>query len=185
MPGSIIWLSAWGECVNKAREILNTASDMKLWKKGKSMSKQDFLDNLRRSLSSGLEYGNVEEHMRYYSDYIDSRLRQGEREEDILEELGDPRLIAKTLVGMGTGSGTTEEYVSEEQKMGSKRKSFRIHFNGKDYMLPSWMATLFGGIAAILAVCLVIILFTGALKIAFPILIIVFIVRFIRRLFLR
>ena len=36
------------------------------------MSKQEFLDNLRRSLTGGLAPQEVNEHIRYYSDYIEN-----------------------------------------------------------------------------------------------------------------
>ena len=45
------------------------------------MTKQDFLDGLRRSLSGGLAAEEVSEHIRYYSDYIDSQIRMGVSED--------------------------------------------------------------------------------------------------------
>ena len=64
------------------------------------MTKQEFLDGLRRSLVNGLETAEINEHIRYYSDYIDSKIRMGIPEEEVMASLGEPRLIAKTLLGM-------------------------------------------------------------------------------------
>ena len=64
------------------------------------MTKQDFLDGLRRSLSAGLETEQINEHIRYYSDYIDSQIRKGIAEEEVMASLGEPRWIAKTILGM-------------------------------------------------------------------------------------
>ena len=64
------------------------------------MTKQDFLDGLRRSLSAGLEPEQINEHIRYYSDYIDSQIRAGVAEEEVMTSLGEPRWIAKTILGM-------------------------------------------------------------------------------------
>ena len=36
--------------------------------------------------------------MRYYEDYIQSQVRSGRDEQQVLDELGDPRLIARTLL---------------------------------------------------------------------------------------
>ena len=36
--------------------------------------------------------------LEYYSSYIDDEVRKGKTEEEVLEALGDPRLIAKTIV---------------------------------------------------------------------------------------
>ena len=64
------------------------------------MSKQEFLDGLRRSLAGSLESREINEHINYYSDYIDSQIRKGISEEEVMNSLGEPRLIAKTLLGM-------------------------------------------------------------------------------------
>ena len=78
------------------------------------MSKQEFLDGLRRSLSGGLEAQEINDHIRYYSDYIDSQIRMGTPEEEVMASLGEPRLIAKTLLGMEGVETVAEEYVEEE-----------------------------------------------------------------------
>ena len=57
------------------------------------MTKQEFLDGLRRSLSAGLEPEQINEHIRYYSDYIDSKIRMGTPEEDVMASLGEPRSL--------------------------------------------------------------------------------------------
>ena len=36
--------------------------------------------------------------LRYYDDYIRSERQKGRSEADIMEELGDPRLIARTIL---------------------------------------------------------------------------------------
>ena len=48
-------------------------------------------------------------HIRYYEDYIQSQVRGGRSEQEVLQELGDPHLIAKTLIDTDDGS-TQEDY---------------------------------------------------------------------------
>lgn len=74
------------------------------------MSKQEFVDRLRVSLSGKISPASVEDNARYYEDYINTHIRLGEPEEDVLEGLGDPRLIARSIVAAesvktGRGSG--------------------------------------------------------------------------------
>ena len=62
------------------------------------MNRNEFLTILRNQLAGQMQEGKAEAHIRYYEDYIQSQVRKGRTEEDVLGELGDPRLIAKTLI---------------------------------------------------------------------------------------
>lgn len=62
------------------------------------MNKTEFLETLRGQLSGQIQSSKADAHVRYYRDYIETQLRSGRTEEEILAELGDPRLIAKTLL---------------------------------------------------------------------------------------
>lgn len=76
------------------------------------MSRAQFLEILRDQLTGQMHEGKVAAHVRYYEDYIQSQVRGGRSEEEILAELGDPRLIAKTLLDTDTDDGQSsyEEY---------------------------------------------------------------------------
>lgn len=71
---------------------------------------------LREQMSGQMHEGKMAAHLRYYEDYIQSQVQKGLREEDVLSELGDPRLIAKTLIDREAESqgGSYEEYRSGE-----------------------------------------------------------------------
>lgn len=62
------------------------------------MTKQEFLEKLRVSLNGKVAANQVEEHVRYYEDYINVEIRKGRDEEEVMAALGEPRLIAKTIV---------------------------------------------------------------------------------------
>lgn len=62
------------------------------------MDKTEFLEILKSRLSGQMPEGKVAAHVRYYRDYIEEQVKNGRSEREILAELGDPRLIAKTLV---------------------------------------------------------------------------------------
>ena len=62
------------------------------------MNKKEFLDILYEQLSGQMLEGNVAAHVQYYRNYIEEEQRKGRSEDDILNELGDPHLIARTLL---------------------------------------------------------------------------------------
>ncbi len=62
------------------------------------MGKRQFLDELRRCLKGKIDDGELESNISYYSSYIDSQVAEGRTEEEVLSELGSPRLIAKTII---------------------------------------------------------------------------------------
>ncbi|MCQ2507839.1 MAG: DUF1700 domain-containing protein [Dorea sp.] len=80
------------------------------------MSKEEFLDKLRTSLSNDFAAAEVQSQLRFYSDYINDEISGGRTEAEVLEELGDPWIIARSLVNsqpehmMEGGSGGYTEY---------------------------------------------------------------------------
>ena len=122
------------------------------------MTKTEFTEQLRRSISNVSDYQFVNDTVKYYEDYIDSRIRKGETEESVLESLGDPRLIAKSIIATkeaAAESGRYDDYAdrgSSDAMEGSDRKTFVI--GGRRISLPLWVAKVIGGIGAVLVVLL-------------------------------
>lgn len=107
------------------------------------MTQQEFLDKLRRNLMSGLEYNQVNSHINYYENYIQTQLRNGRSEEDVMEELGDPRLIAKTILDTA-GKNGGEPYILEEEP---ERAYHSFYLFGKEITIPE---KLYAGLKKIL-----------------------------------
>lgn len=145
------------------------------------MTKQEFLDGLRRSLAGGLEAQEINEHIRYYSDYIDSEIRMGISEEEIMSSLGEPRLIAKTLLGMEGVETVTEEYVEDENSADLNYRYFNL--NGKTLKIPGWLFTIFICVISFCVLTVVFALMTRLLPFFFMIMLGVFVYRFIRNIF--
>ena len=62
------------------------------------MTKYEFLYALRDTLANVLEPSQVEEHVKYYTRYIDEQIVLGYSEGQVLSELGDPRSIAHNII---------------------------------------------------------------------------------------
>ena len=80
------------------------------------MNKEEFIENLRKALSVSLDHETVNKHIAYYEEYIMMELKNKKSEEEILNLLGDPRLLAKTIINTNQENGRTvqSEYTNQE-----------------------------------------------------------------------
>lgn len=83
------------------------------------MTKREFLESLRLALGGRVTSAQLTENLEYYEDYINTETRKGRDEGEVLSELGDPRLIARTIVETGGGSGRTAGYSGSGSRYGS------------------------------------------------------------------
>ena len=82
------------------------------------MNKQEFLEQLRKSIAGINDYTVINDTLAYYEDYIDMEIRKGKPESQVLQELGSPRLIAKTII-----------YIKAETSFSMKQKLVRKFFS--------------------------------------------------------
>ena len=61
------------------------------------MDRRQFLDELQRALSSDLAQRDIQDNIEYYNDYIRSEIAKGRTESEVLDELGDPWMLARTI----------------------------------------------------------------------------------------
>lgn len=91
------------------------------------MNKYEFITNLQRHLTGKVTPEKLQEITQYYKDYIDSEIRKGKSEEEVLEMLGDPRLLAKSIAETegraGAGGGSKTFY---EEETGGKGQKVRV-----------------------------------------------------------
>lgn len=104
------------------------------------MDRQEFVSRLRACLSGRIPPALVEENTRYYEDYINTQIRLGESEEAVLKALGDPRLIARSIVAADSvKTGKTDEdreYYDSGEEPDDRRGLMRRFFHTAS--LPSW-----------------------------------------------
>lgn len=62
------------------------------------MTKQEFLAQLQAALNGGLGSKEAVSHVSYYQEYIEIEVRKGRREEEVISDLGSPKLIAHSIV---------------------------------------------------------------------------------------
>lgn len=105
------------------------------------MDKNEFLEKLQRTLAGGLSSSQVAENIRYYQEYIESEIRKGASEEEVLSQLGDPRLLAKSIIEAnkhaGESYGSNREY---DEEIADDTASGRYGGNFEHrIVLPGWL----------------------------------------------
>ena len=149
------------------------------------MDRKEFLDILRGQFAGNMQEGKAAAHVRYYEDYIQSQVRGGRPEREVLEELGDPRLIARTILDTtpGAAEGEYEEYhpfgsfagnsgrtsqqeEPQQAQYGSYGGTGNIHY----YNLNKWYWKLLAVVVVILFFTLVLTIIGGILTLVIPLL---------------
>ena len=143
------------------------------------MTKQDFLDRLRMALTGRVSPSLVEENVAYYEDYINTQIRLGKSEDFVLKTLGDPRLIAKTII---TTNGTTSEQTTHDYQEIStdtdlvarvKRWLANVH-------IPAWVWTIGIAVLFVTAVSVIFSIISFLLPVFLPIILVVFLIKLFR-----
>lgn len=76
------------------------------------MTKQEFLTQLQRNLNGRIGSKKAAEHIAYYQEYIEIELRKGRPLQEIMEDLGSPGLIARSI---------TDAHKRKEEKESSNK----------------------------------------------------------------
>lgn len=137
------------------------------------MTRQEFLEQLRRALGSRVNSGIVNENISYYEEYIAAQVRAGKDEKEVIAGLGDPRLLARSIADANKREG-----MAGEEEAGEETADVNESMKRHSYSIPGWL----------IAVCIIIfvILILGAvfsvIKVLFPFIIPVAIVIFFLRI---
>ncbi|MDO4454696.1 MAG: DUF1700 domain-containing protein [Eubacteriales bacterium] len=140
------------------------------------MNKGEFLGGLKERLSGEIPEYKVQEHLRYYDNYLSEQIRSGKTEEEATAMLGNPYLIAKTILDMEEQEQPEEEtmgqdqgsYYKEDQRQGQ-------NYSRKERKTGKWKARLI--ILAIIIIAIALLFALGSLmalllRFLFPLLLI-------------
>jgi len=146
------------------------------------MTKTEFLDKLKIALTGKVSAVLVEENMTYYNEYIDSQIQMGKSEWEVMNMLGDPRLIARTIV-------QTNGITSDEPEEADYRESGYSRDNGeysqqnhqvKVRSMPGWLLALIMILIVVCVLSFVFSLVSALLPFVLPVLIVLFFVKLFR-----
>ena len=144
------------------------------------MNKQEFLEKLRQALTGRVASSVVTENINYYEDYINVEVRKGRSEEEVLNQLGDPRLIARTIVETNGGKQSAEggrgsSGSNYEHSVGDNANSLRRRIR-----VPGWMMLILLLVIVAIVLSFVFSVVTALLPVLLPILGVVFLVKLFR-----
>lgn len=140
------------------------------------MNRGEFLEGLGNALSGEVPPSVVQENLRYYDEYIRTEIQNGRSEADVMEELGDARLIARTIIDTtpGAGEGGYEAYNGSSGRYQEERRQQEpaggsgsgIHY----YDLSKWYWKLFGVLLVVGILLLIVTVVGGLLSLVIPLL---------------
>ena len=157
------------------------------------MTKQEFLQGLRSELDGRVPYSVIQENLNYYDSYINGETAKGLPEEQVIEELGGPRIIARTIVdaaldtedrpdgyqAYGTGNDTYQEPSGSspfEQQREEWRQDPKIHYID----FSKWYVRLIAGVILAVSLFLIFTIFFGILSVIWPVLLVFLVVAMFR-----
>lgn len=158
------------------------------------MEQYEFINILKMTLIEEIPEYLVREHIQYYEGYIEENIKRGKSWDDIQEELGEPRLIGKTLIdtykvskengyhstgythhGYSDNTQGTHQNAYNEYSKGNSKKASPFAMN--------WFSKLIGIVVIIVVLFAVIILGTLAIRLFFSIGVPIFMIYMIIQLF--
>ncbi|MDD2978396.1 MAG: DUF1700 domain-containing protein [Hespellia sp.] len=150
------------------------------------MTKYEFLQKLREALENDLSGAVVQDNINYYDRYIMEEVQKGSSEADVIAALGDPWMLARTIIDAPGGAGETNQttyYEESQSNYGQEEDQYEnpnahIHVFGLD----TWWKKVLLVLGIVMVVVSVIAIITGVISFLAPILIPVFIVMIIIRL---
>lgn len=148
------------------------------------MNKQEFLEKLRLALNGKVSASVVAENLKFYEDYINTEMRKGKSEEEVLNSLGDPRLIARTIVE--TKGGRTEQTADFKEDGSYSEQEAYQGYGRVSGTAGNWLAKLPGWAWLALFIILAVLVLSAVFHvIAFfaPALIVIAVVLFLVKLF--
>lgn len=98
------------------------------------MKRSEFLAQLKSALENNLNAEAVRENLDYYNEYIQKEMKSGKSEQEVLEMLGDPWAIARTITMSAEihGAGNASETSDVQNKQKERRGHAKLHVFGLD-----------------------------------------------------
>ncbi len=155
------------------------------------MNKEEFLAQLKLALGGNINSALVQENLDYYNHYIMEEMQKGKSEREVMEMLGDPWILARTIID--AHDGTDRETVYEA---GGDTSSYKY---GSDYTyedqgtrpqegftgflrMDTWWKKLLAVLVVVMVVMLVVSIITGLVRLLLPLFIPLLVITLLVRL---
>ncbi|MDD3140275.1 MAG: DUF1700 domain-containing protein [Lachnospiraceae bacterium] len=147
------------------------------------MNRSEFLQQLREALENDLSGSVVQENIDYYNNYIAEEVRMGRSESIIIEELGDPWILARTVIESLGGSNQGFAYEEEVSYSAGRRSGQQgtMHTVGLD----KWWKKVLAVLIVVLVLVAVVSIVMGVVSLVAPVLLPVLLVIIVFRILSR
>ena len=147
------------------------------------MNKTEFLKKLEEHLEGQMEKSKIQTHIQYYREYIETQIKSGKTEEQLWKELGEPHLIAKTLLDADKDAVQDFYKTYRENEIYEEESENSIYGKSKVFKLDltSWYGKLIVIILAVLIILGLLIIIGTLLPILAVTAIILYIVSYIKK----
>lgn len=139
------------------------------------MDKYEFIRQLNAFLKGKVSNGELNDTVAYYEDYIDTEIKKGRSEGEVIDSLGSPRLLAKTIADT-RGAGENKD---DDAKRAGRMPSGTEQFEEGGSTIPLWLAGIFILMIGVLICALVL----KMIVLLAPVLTVGFLAFFLYRLF--
>lgn len=143
------------------------------------MKREDFFNELEECLKGEVTEAEYMDAVAYYRDYFRDQMAAGRSEEDISQELGSPRLIARSIIEANEAAQNTGGFGGYYD---ADNGSYEVEGQQKESGQGSDLLKKIGGVAAVI---LVFMLIGALLHMLLPVIGIIVLVILISRLFRR
>ena len=136
------------------------------------------MQGLKSELEGRVPYSVIQENLRYYDSYIMEEAAKGQTEDEVIESLGGPRIIARTIVDAALdtedrpdGFDSFESEASYRSGPAGSSQEEREPFRGRKpevhYVdFGKWYVRLIAGLVVFLVIFLVMTVFFGIMGLA-------------------
>lgn len=153
------------------------------------MTRSEFLSELRDALQNeSLSAAAITENVNYYNGYISDEVAKGRAENEVLDELGDPWVIAKGIVD-SPGSAYYQPDVTETiyEDAGSGQQSSQstqgsYQSNVHVTVFDAWWKKVLAVLAVIMVIVVVVTIISGVVSFLAPVIIPLVIIMIVIRL---
>ena len=154
------------------------------------MDRNEFTSTLRAVLTGEVPASVVEDYVRYYEAYISQEIASGKSEREVMESLGDARLIARTIIDTQRQQDGYQDQPFYTREEPDRERGFHAEMNeegGVDikyrrFNFNTGYGKLLAAAVVILVAALILVIVGGILSWVLPILIPVLLILWLLRM---
>mgnify|MGYP000791481384 CR=1 FL=1 len=145
------------------------------------MNKDEFLRRLEEALSGEVPASVIRDNLNYYADYLSQELGKGRTMDEIIEEIGEPNIVARTIIDSAEAAGETGDGYGSFEDASPRGDDRRSTYSQESYQngstpnihyfdLNKWYWKLLAVVVVVLFLMLLFTLITGFLSLVIPML---------------